>query len=114
MKKASITTSILSTFLAATFFFYRTFISPLLLFLTGTPSVCRFQPTCSAYAQEAIAKHSWRGLLLAIGRLLRCRPTISPLIQAKTRQKASEQGMRWDPVPTYIRKAKPARKKLKT
>jgi putative membrane protein insertion efficiency factor len=39
------------------------------------PSPCRFWPTCSAYAAEAIDRHGlWRGSRLAIGRLLRCRP----------------------------------------
>jgi hypothetical protein len=39
------------------------------------PSSCRFYPSCSAYAYEAVEK--WgvgRGIRLALGRLLRCRP----------------------------------------
>ncbi len=49
--------------------FYRRFISPL------TPPVCRFTPTCSQYAIEAIRKHGpFKGLWLAIKRLSRCRP----------------------------------------
>ncbi|MCC7140454.1 MAG: membrane protein insertion efficiency factor YidD [Planctomycetes bacterium] len=48
---------------------YKRVISPLL------PAACRFQPTCSMYAAEAIRRHgAWRGTRLAIGRLLRCRP----------------------------------------
>lgn len=36
---------------------------------------CRFQPTCSEYALEALAKHGGlRGSRLTAGRLLRCRP----------------------------------------
>ena len=36
---------------------------------------CRFHPTCSAYALEAIERHgAWRGGLLALRRLLRCHP----------------------------------------
>jgi putative membrane protein insertion efficiency factor len=36
---------------------------------------CRFHPTCSHYAQEAITEHgAWRGLYLATRRLLRCHP----------------------------------------
>ena len=39
------------------------------------PAVCRFRPTCSAYAMEALRRHgAWRGSRLALGRLLRCRP----------------------------------------
>jgi putative membrane protein insertion efficiency factor len=49
--------------------FYRSAISPL------TPASCRFQPTCSAYALEAIEKYgAARGGWLAFRRLLRCQP----------------------------------------
>jgi len=41
----------------------------------GRLSPCRFYPSCSHYAAEAIETHgSGRGVLLAIGRLSRCRP----------------------------------------
>ena len=40
-----------------------------------TPSRCRFRPTCSAYAFEAINKYgALKGGWLAIRRLLRCHP----------------------------------------
>ncbi len=49
--------------------FYRKFISPL------TPPTCRFTPTCSQYAIEAIRKHGpFKGLALAVWRILRCNP----------------------------------------
>lgn len=36
---------------------------------------CRFHPTCSAYAHEAVVRHgAARGAWLAVRRLLRCRP----------------------------------------
>ncbi|MBR1916312.1 MAG: membrane protein insertion efficiency factor YidD [Bacteroidaceae bacterium] len=49
--------------------FYQKCISPL------TPSSCRFTPTCSQYAVEALRKHGpLKGLWLALRRLLRCHP----------------------------------------
>jgi putative membrane protein insertion efficiency factor len=48
---------------------YRRFISPLF------PPACRFQPTCSQYAVEAIATYGTiKGSWLAINRILRCHP----------------------------------------
>lgn len=48
---------------------YQRFISPLF------PPRCRYYPTCSNYAVEAIRVHGpWRGLMLASWRLLRCNP----------------------------------------
>ncbi len=49
--------------------FYRRWVSPL------TPPSCRFTPTCSAYAEEAVGEHgAARGGWLALRRLLRCHP----------------------------------------
>ena len=49
--------------------FYRRWISPLL-----APR-CRFEPTCSAYAYEAIVRHGLlRGVARAVWRLLKCQP----------------------------------------
>jgi putative membrane protein insertion efficiency factor len=49
--------------------FYQSTLSPIL------PSTCRFYPTCSAYAYEAVEKWGvWRGTGMALRRLLRCRP----------------------------------------
>jgi uncharacterized protein len=42
---------------------------------SGKPSPCRFVPSCSEYACEAIVTHgATRGSLLAIRRILRCNP----------------------------------------
>jgi putative membrane protein insertion efficiency factor len=60
--------------------FYRIFISPFSL------PACRFQPTCSAYALEALERHGiFRGTFLAMCRLGRCHPW--------------HNGRRYDPVP---------------
>ncbi len=54
---------------------------------------CRFEPSCSAYAAEAVATHGGvRGSGLAVRRLLRCQPL-------------SAGG--WDPVPDARRAARP-------
>lgn len=47
---------------------YRTFVRPVL------PPLCRFHPSCSDYAREAVEKRGWSGLILAARRLLRCHP----------------------------------------
>ncbi len=49
--------------------FYRREISPL------KPSCCRFTPTCSQYALEAVEKYgALKGGYLAVRRILRCHP----------------------------------------
>lgn len=55
--------------LSAPVHFYRHAISPL------TPPACRFTPTCSAYALEALKLHGpFKGGVLAARRILRCHP----------------------------------------
>lgn len=50
-------------------YFYRSFISPF------TPPACRYTPTCSQYAIDAVKKHGpFKGVWLTIKRLLRCHP----------------------------------------
>ena len=49
--------------------FYQRFVSPMF------PPCCRFTPTCSACAIEALQKHgALRGTWLALRRILRCHP----------------------------------------
>ena len=49
--------------------FYQYAISPMLV------SHCRFTPTCSQYAVEALCKHgALKGLWLSVRRISRCRP----------------------------------------
>ncbi|MGH7914092.1 MAG: membrane protein insertion efficiency factor YidD [Candidatus Binataceae bacterium] len=64
---------------------YRWLISPLLVTTAGP--ACRFDPTCSEYAHQALLAHGLgRGLYLTLRRLLLCRPM---------------GGWGYDPVPTH-------------
>ncbi|MBX6763717.1 MAG: membrane protein insertion efficiency factor YidD [Rubrobacteraceae bacterium] len=48
---------------------YQRFVSP------AFPPSCRFYPSCSEYAVQAIRKHGpFKGTLMAVWRLLRCNP----------------------------------------
>tara|TARA_R110002049_G_scaffold85897_1_gene218365 strand:+ start:924 stop:1160 length:237 start_codon:yes stop_codon:yes gene_type:complete len=48
---------------------YQTFISPM------TPATCRYQPTCSHYAKEALEVHGFlKGGWLALKRIFSCHP----------------------------------------
>nr|WP_311147012.1 membrane protein insertion efficiency factor YidD [Prevotella pallens] len=64
-----IVSQLLSWFLIIPILFYQRFITPF------TPPSCRFTPTCSEYAKQALKKHGpIKGLALAIWRILRCNP----------------------------------------
>jgi putative membrane protein insertion efficiency factor len=59
----------------------------------GRPSPCRFTPSCSAYAHEALTVHgAGRGSWLTVRRLVRCRP-LGP--------------SGWDPVPEPVSSSRP-------
>jgi len=59
----------MKTILIAMIKFYKGYISPL------TPPACRYTPTCSTYALEAIQKYgAIKGTWLAIKRISRCHP----------------------------------------
>ncbi|MDR7518682.1 MAG: membrane protein insertion efficiency factor YidD [Armatimonadota bacterium] len=63
------TDSPITRVLLALIWAYRRFLSPFL------PRVCRYFPSCSAYATEAIERHGpVRGIWLAVRRILRCHP----------------------------------------
>lgn len=48
---------------------YKRFVSPLL------PRMCRFSPSCSEYAYEALGRYGLlRGSLMTLKRLVRCHP----------------------------------------
>jgi uncharacterized protein len=60
---------LLAALLSAPIRAYRAFISPLM------PHVCRFSPSCSVYALEALKLHGpVKGLWLSLKRLSRCHP----------------------------------------
>ena len=60
---------LISTLLILPIRFYRAAISPMF------PPACRYVPTCSQYAIEAITKYGpVKGLWLAVKRILRCHP----------------------------------------
>jgi uncharacterized protein len=70
---------------------YRYFVSPLL------PQACRFHPSCSAYAEQALQDHgALRGGWLTAHRLCRCGPWHSggydPVPEAKSPAHAPQQG----------------------
>ena len=60
---------VLSMFLLIPIWIYQNLISPFL------PATCRYSPTCSAYAVEAIKKHGpFYGFYLSVKRILSCHP----------------------------------------
>ncbi len=70
MKKVfSFISNLIKTALIGVIRFYRRFISP------AKAPCCRFYPTCSQYAIEAISKHgAVKGTGMAVWRVLRCNP----------------------------------------
>ncbi|WP_144119905.1 membrane protein insertion efficiency factor YidD [Catellatospora sichuanensis] len=69
MTQPSRPTTLAGRVLALPIIAYRRWVSP------GLPARCRFYPSCSAYALEAIARHgAARGFWLTVKRLGRCHP----------------------------------------
>lgn len=74
---------------------YRTLVSPMIVALFGP--ACRFRPTCSEYAREAVQRFGVaRGSLLAARRLARCHPLggngydpVLPHVNARHHQEGS-------------------------
>ena len=61
--------------LVGIFRLYKAILSPMLMGLFGPGAGCRFEPTCSSYATEAVRRHgALKGLFLALKRLGRCHP----------------------------------------
>jgi len=54
---------------------YQLIVSPVLHVLCGPSFGCRFQPTCSCYASDALRHHGFfKGSWLSLRRILRCHP----------------------------------------
>ena len=69
MKLMHILNKLLAVLLALPVKFYRYCISPMF------PPTCRFTPSCSQYALEALKRHgAFKGLWLTIKRIARCHP----------------------------------------
>ncbi|MCC6131757.1 MAG: membrane protein insertion efficiency factor YidD [Acidobacteria bacterium] len=69
MSESAGATSLVARALAFLLLVYKRFVSPLL------PPACRFYPTCSEYARQAVMKYgALKGIKLAVLRLLRCHP----------------------------------------
>ncbi|MDR0533831.1 MAG: membrane protein insertion efficiency factor YidD [Verrucomicrobiales bacterium] len=55
--------------------FYQVALSPLKPLIGGSMGCCRYSPSCSTYAIEALRRHgAWRGGIMAARRILRCHP----------------------------------------
>lgn len=68
-RRASLVTRASASVLLWAIAAYRRFVSPL------KPPACRFHPTCSAYAEQAVRRYGpWRGGLMAVRRVARCHP----------------------------------------
>jgi putative membrane protein insertion efficiency factor len=87
----------LSTIALAIIAVYRVALSPILFSVSGL--ACRFEPTCSAYAAEAIARYGiTRGAWIALKRLMKCRPLggwgFDPLPATRCASEANSGGYR--------------------
>jgi putative membrane protein insertion efficiency factor len=65
--------TVIARLLMAIVWAYQKTLSPLIRAVLGP--VCRFEPSCSAYAMECLRTHgAWRGCLLSLKRLSKCHP----------------------------------------
>ena len=75
MKATDILDALFRPFALGLVWAWRYALAPAVQAAIGAPSACRFEPGCSAYAEEAVRRHgALRGLGLAAGRIARCHP----------------------------------------
>ena len=75
MKAANILDIILRPFALGLVWAWRYALAPAVQALIGAPSACRFEPGCSAYAEESFRRFGvLRGTVLALRRVARCHP----------------------------------------
>ena len=68
---------------------YKRWISPAL------PPSCRYVPTCSEYAMEAVERYgTWRGGVIAAWRLLRCHPLAKGGLDPVVKSGATEESVK--------------------
>lgn len=63
--------NLVNRFFLLLIYIYQNFFSPII------PKSCRFVPSCSSYAKEAIETHGIKGVWLSILRILHCQPFAS-------------------------------------
>lgn len=67
-----------SKVLLAAIYLYKRLVSPMLPGFFGPSAACRFEPSCSCYAAEAVSRHgAVRGAALTLFRIARCNPLSS-------------------------------------
>ncbi|MSO84428.1 MAG: membrane protein insertion efficiency factor YidD [Rhodospirillales bacterium] len=75
MKAADILDIILRPIALGLVWAWRYALAPAVQALIGAPSACRFEPGCSAYAEESLRRFGvFRGSSLALRRIARCHP----------------------------------------
>ena len=75
MKRFNVRPSLLARFAIGLVCLYQLILSPMKQLLFGTSCGCRFYPTCSCYAREALQRLGFiRGTYFTLRRILRCHP----------------------------------------